>query len=143
MKKILFLLLAAGAMLSTPANAQSTDSKGNFIVGTVHDTAFGNATKHQISTAGFDGTTVSYWLDQINDSCAGYVSVWGSIDGTTYGPYPGADSVAITVGVDVKKLWFLNTHLAKSPVRFIDIRTRLTTSYSVGKAKVTTKLYSY
>lgn len=128
------------------ATAQTTvNPKGEvFQVGTLTDTARGNSTTHQTSSVPpGGGITVQYWMDQINDSCAGYVSVWGSLDNITYFPYPGADSVAVTVGVDIKKGWFLSKGNERNPVKYLDVRTRLTTSYTVGKAKVKTKLYQY
>lgn len=149
MKKLFVLLIAATVMtFSHPAQAQLTNNpKGEvFSAGskTIVDTAFGNTTKHQISPVSpGGGVTVQYWMDQINDSCAGAVSVWGSIDNITYAPYPGADSVAVTAGVDIKKLWFLSKFNEKNPVKYIDIRTRLTSTYTVGKAKVRTKVYTY
>lgn len=115
-----------------------------YVVGSLSDTAFGNATKIQTATISPGGTvSVQYWLDQINDSCAGYASVWCSLDGTTYAPWPGADSVAITAGVDIKKMWFLSTSAATCQVKSLQIRTRLTTSYTVGKAKVKTKVFPF
>lgn len=140
------MLLFAAIALTIPATAQNTvNPKGDvFYAGTSNDTAFGNSTKHQIAQVSRGGgLTVSYYIDQINDSCAGYVSVWGSTDGVDYFPYPGADSVAITVGVDFKKGWFLSTFATKNPVKFLDVRTRLTSTYTVGKAKVRTRVYPY
>ena len=132
--------------LTTAATAQTTiNPKGEvFVMGSLSDTAFGNTTKCQTSPVSpGGGVTVQYWLDQINDSCAGYASVWGSIDNVTFAPWPGADSVAITVGVDIKKLWFLRNYSEKNPVKYVQVRTRLTTSYTVGKAKVKTKVFPY
>jgi hypothetical protein len=146
MKKLLFALIAVSVCaFSDSACAQTINKESRvFQVGTSTDTAFGNSTKYQRSTISPGGTiSLQYKLEQINDSCAGYASVWCSIDGITYCPWPGADSVQITVGVDVRKMWFLATSSATNQVKFLEVRTRLTSTYTVGKAKVKTKVFPF
>ena len=148
MKKLLVILIAAVSVTTFTHSAKAQEVNAKEIVydlGTTHDTAFGNGTKSQtgkVSKGG--GVTVQYKLHELNDSCAGYVSVWGSLDNITFFPYPGADSVQITTATtDIKKGWFLATHVNGNPVLYIDVRTRLTTSYTVGKATVRSKVYPY
>lgn len=146
MKKLFVLLIAATVMTSHPAKSQVINPKSEiFTVGTLVDTAFGNSTKTQTAAATTKGggITVQYTIQQLNDSCAGYVSVWCSIDNVHYFPYPGADSVAISVGVNFTKGWFLATAANKNPIKSIQVRTRLTSTYTVGKATVKTKYYPY
>lgn len=147
MKKLFAIILAVSVISFThSARGQSTANPTFkvFDVGTTHDTAHGNATFHQISSVSpGSGLTVQYRLDQINDSCAGAVSIWGSIDNIDYFPYPGADSVAITAGVDIWKGWLLVAPPAKVGIKFLDVRTRLTSTYTVCKGKVKTKVLPY
>lgn len=147
MKKILMLLLAAGALTATPASAQKQDPQGNFYVGTAFDTARGNATKVQSADVSdpAKGYTLQVLVHPLTDTITGVVSVWASLDGTTYLPYPGLDSVTITAATDCKKLWFVNTHVAGNPVKKIQVRTRCAsnTTNATSKAKVTSKLWPY
>lgn len=148
MKKILMLLIAAGALTATTtATAQKTDPQGNFYVGTATDTARGNATKVQSSDVSEPGKgyTLQVLVHPLTDTITGYVSIWASLDGTTYLPYPGVDSVAISAATDCKKLWFLNTHVAGNPVKKIQVHTRCAsnTTNATSKAKVTSKLWPY
>lgn len=147
MKKLLMLLLAAGALSATPASAQVKDPVGNAYIGTATDTAKGNATKVQSSDVSdpTKGYTVQYTLRHLTDTVTGVASVWASLDGATYVPYPGLDSVTITATADVAKMWFVNTHVAGNPVKKIQVRTRCVsnTTNATSKAKVTSKLWPY
>jgi len=145
MKKILFcaLLCLSAALISTTAHAENVVST----VGTVTDTAKGNTTKTQTVFVGTadNGITIHYFLDHLTDSITGYASVWGSLDGVKYAPYPGIDSVAISAAVDVSKLWFINTYANRNPVKYIQIKTRCAsnTTNATSKAKLTTKVLPY
>ena len=117
-----------------------------FKIGTSTDTAKQLVTKTQTATVGSKkGLTVQYWFQKLTDTCTGYVSIWGSVDGTTYAPWPSADSQAITATNDVKKLWFLATDASKNPIQYIQVRTRLATNTTTAtaKGKVTTYGWTY
>lgn len=147
LKFILALLMLTFALPAANTFAQKMDEKGNYYVGTTTDTAKPNTTKKQAIAVGSasTGVTLQYNLTQLTDTCVGYVSVWASLNGTTYAPYPGIDSVAVSAATNVSKIWLINTKANNNPVKYIEVRTRLTsnTTNATGKAKVTTIMNPY
>lgn len=148
MKQFLSIALLGLAVLTFAPPATNTASGQTVsIVGTRTDTAKSNTTKTQKVFVGNNsqGITLSYNLHHLTDTITGYVSVWGSVDDSTYAPYPGLDSVAIAAVGDVSKLWFVNTKASPNPVKYIKIYTRCpsNTTNATSKAKVTSKVLPY
>lgn len=144
MKKMIFVTIA---LLMIACHTTFAQTQKVYTVGTTRDTAKSNTTKTQtlaIGTADV-GVTLAYHLDQITDTITGHVSVWCSINGTTYFPYPSIDSVAISAATDVYKMWFINTKVNGNPIRSIQVRTRCpsNTTNATSKAKLNTELYTY
>lgn len=145
MKKMIFVTIALLMIACHTKTFAQTPTVHT--MGTTTDTAKANTTKTQTLAVGTNnvGVTIAYHLDQITDTITGHVSVWCSIDGSTYFPYPSIDSVAISAATDVYKMWFINTKVNNNPVRFIQVRTRCpsNTTNATSKAKLNTKLYTY
>lgn len=142
MKHFLLTIMACVGLTFAPPAAHAQD----YVVGTARDTAKPNTTKHQkIAVASPGGMTVTYKCTQVADSITGYVSVWGSLNDTTYFPWPGADSFAISAAVNLEKGWLLRTPEQSNPIKWLDIRTRCpsNTTNTTGKAKVDTRLRLY
>lgn len=139
MKNKLTILFALAVLIfAPPATAQLNR------IGTALDTAKPNTTKLQtLKWESATTATVQYNLHSLTDSLTGYVSLWASIDGATYAPYPGADSVAIVAHTDVNKLWFLFPKPQVNQIRFLQIRTRCpsNTTNTTGKGYITSNLY--
>jgi len=145
MKHLLGLLALCVLLFAAPAPAAIAQGS-LFKIGTATDTARQLTTKTQTATIGSKkGITVQYWFKQLTDTCTGYASIWGSIDGVTYAQWPSADSVAIAAATDTKKLWFLATDANKNPIQYIQVRTRLATNTTTAtaKGKVTTHGWTY
>lgn len=147
MNKVMILLALLLTFTAASASAQKKDAIGNFLIGNWNDSVKSNTTKIQKIAVGTpsNGITVQYFLDQVTDTITGVVSVWCSLDDSTYTPYPGADSVTISAATDVRKMWFLNTKAAGNGVRYIAIHTRCpsNTTNSTSKARLRTKLWGY
>jgi len=144
MKKFFQILLALSLIL-TVAAPQKAEAQ-LYKIGTSTDTARQLAIKTQSLTVGSKkGVTIQYWFRQLTDTCTGYASLWGSIDGVTFCQYPSADSVAIAAATDTRKLWFLATDANKNPIQYIQVRTRLATNTTTAtaKGKVTTHAWTY
>ncbi len=142
MKHILTIVLAIGLILSAPATfAQKVYSMGT----NVQDTALGNATKKQTTFVGSQaGITITVAIDHVTDTATGYVSLWGSTDGTAadYVPVPGADSVAITYNGAVRKAWLVGSAAGTIPIsrtnpfKYYQVRTRLVSNTTNASSKV-------
>lgn len=149
MKKI--ILFALIGLCSFRLSAQIEQTPAELLImgtstGAQQDTAKSNTTKLQTKMVeSKKGITIQYSLTHATDTVTGYVSVWGSIDGVTFCPYPGADSVAITATGNINKLWFLAQPPTTNPIRVFQVRTRCpsNTTNASSKAYIKTNIWLY
>lgn len=142
MKHFLLIIMACVGLIFAPPAAHAQD----YIVGSARDTAKPNTTKRQkLAVVSPGGITVSYKCTQITDTITGYVSLWASLNDTTYFPWPGADSFAIAAATNLEKGWFLRTPDLSNPIKWLEVRTRCpsNTTNATGKAKVDSRLRVY
>lgn len=147
MKKLLFA--AALALCSFAAFAQATPTVYSMNTHAVGDTAKGATTlKQSKKVASKCAITIQADATRLTDTVTVTLSVWGSTDGVTYAPWPGADSITATLSATntiLPKMWFLSTPAATSQVYYYEVHARCAsnTTNAASKTIVKSRLFTY
>lgn len=146
MKKFLF----AALLLCTTFAVFGQDYPTLYNMNTVSagDTARGALTKIQTKkVTGTSAITIATDAYRLTDTMTVTASVWATLDGVKYEPFPGADSVTVTLSAsqELHKMWFLSQLPITNQVAGYQIRYRAAsnTTNATSKAIVSSRLYTY
>lgn len=145
------MLLAACLILASASATLAQDVPVVYSMNThaVGDTVLGATTMlNSKKVTDKKSITVEATATRVTDTITVTLSVWGSVDGITYAPWPGADSLTTTLlaaNTPVSKMWFLSVPPATSQVQFYQVRARCAsnTTNASSKAAIRSRIYCY